>query len=113
MGSGARPVDVRPVGQGDSCCFDAEAFHDVTRDCIQEFDHIIAGKKLLAEFIKTLGFAAALVGALCFAARPLGQLAGDDGCDQESKQGDPILRIGNGQGADGGKKVVIESQRCD
>ena len=110
---GTRTIDIGPVGQGDGRGFDAETLHDVSRDRIQEFDHVIAGKKLLAEFVKTFGLAAALIGALCLPARSLRQLAGDDGSDQESKQGDPILRIGNGQGADRRKKVVVESQSGD
>src|SRR5580692_3433625 len=107
---GAGTIDIRTVGQCDGGSFDRETLHNVLRDGIQQLHYVVARKKLLTEFVKTFGLATSLVGALRFTAGSLGQLAGDDRGDQKSKQGDPILRISDGQGADRRKKIIVEGQ---
>ena len=45
------------------------------------------------------------------AAGAVGEFAGDAGGDEKSEESDPVLRIGDGEGSDGRKKIIVEGER--
>src|SRR5712692_11001360 len=45
------PIDVGPVGEGNSGRLYAERLHDVSRNSVQELGHVVAREQLLTEII--------------------------------------------------------------
>ena len=88
----------------------AEAFHQKVGNGVHQLDNVPFPKQFLAEGVETFDFAAAAVGGIGFLANPGGQLTPHDRGKQEGEQSDPILRIRNGEGADGREKKIIEEQ---
>ena len=74
----------------------AESIAHVSGNRIQQFGYVIGGEQALAESVKTLHVAAALIGVCGLAAGAVGKLAGDSRGDKESEQRDPVLRVGDG-----------------
>ena len=60
--------------------------------------------------VKFFDFAAALRSVIGFLAGAGGKMAGQHGDHQESEKRDPVLRIGDGEAADGRQEIIIERE---
>ena len=89
----------------------AESVADIGGNRIQQFGDVIGGEQALAECVKPFDVAAALNGVGSLAAGAVREFAGDAGGDEKGEERDPVLRIGDGEGSDGGKKIIIEGER--
>ena len=110
---GSGTIDVGAIRQGDGGGADAEGVHDVARDGVQQLGAVVARKQQLAEGVEAFQFLAALDGGPSPAAGAFRQFAGGDGGDEEGEQRDPVLRVGNGERADGRQEVVVEGKGRD
>src|SRR5579859_3366511 len=103
--------------QIERCCSDAECLHDVIWDGVEQRYHISRDEQLLAENIQALYLAAPAFGLFCFAAHASGELTGDQRSGQKCHQRNPILRIGNREGAHWWQEEEIEGEhgynRCE
>ena len=110
-GFGIGAIDLLRAEQVDGGSFGAESVTHVGGNRIQQFGNVIGGEQALAESVKPFHIAAALNGVGSLPAGAVGELAGDAGSYQKSEQRDPVLRIGDGEGSDGRKKIIIEGER--
>ena len=85
----------------------AEDLHHLDGNRIDEAEDVVGRQHLLAEGIELLQFTASAVGVVGFPARPIGELAGNDGSEQKGEECDPVLRIGDGEGANGRQKKKL------
>ena len=67
----------------------------MTRNRIEQFDHVLGHEKLLAERIKPLNVTSTFVRFLRLTSHALGQIARYYCSDEKRKQRQPVLRIGN------------------
>ena len=110
---GAGAIDVGAGGERDGGRADAEGLDDVTRNSVEQFGGVIAREQQLAESVEAFQFLAALDGGASVRAGARRKFAGRDGGDQEGEERDPVLRVGDGERADGRKKKIIESESRD
>ncbi len=91
----------------------AERFDHVVRHRIQQLQNVVRRQQLLAEAVKPFEFATPAHGFVRLLSRPVRQFAGNHSRGEKGKEGNPVLRVGDGEGADGRKKVVVERRRGD
>ncbi len=88
----------------------AEGFNDVVGDGVQQGDGVAGNEQALAEGVEAFGFVALALGAQGFAPGACGELTDDERGGEEGQEGDPILRVGDGEGADRLDKEVVEHE---
>jgi len=87
-----------------------EAIDDVVGNGVHELDDVAFAEEFLAEGVEAFDFAATAVGGVGFFANASGELATGDGGDEKREKSDPILGIGDGEGADGSEEKIVEEE---
>src|SRR5580700_2343713 len=91
--------------------FCAESITDIGGNRVQQFGYVIGGKETLAEGVKAFHIAAALNGVGGLAAGAVCELTGDSGGYEKGEERNPVLGVGDSEGSDGRKKIIIEGER--
>ncbi len=91
----------------------AEDLDHLDGNCIDQAEHVVRGQHLLAEGVELLQFAAAAVGVVGLPPRTFGELAGNDGSEQKGEERNPVLRIGDGEGANRRQEKEVVGQGGD
>ena len=110
---GIGAVDLLGAEQVDGGGFGAESVTDIGGNRVQQLGYVVGGEQALAEGVEAFDVAAALIGVGGLAAGAVSELAGDARGHKECEQRHPVLRVGDGQGSDGGKKIIVEGERGD
>ncbi len=108
----AGAVDFLFFGEKQGSGADFKNVHDLRRDSIEQLNHVAGFEQALAEGVKFFDFAATLRSVFGFLAGAGGETAGKHGDHQESEKRDPVLRVGDGEGADRRQKIIIEREHC-
>ena len=108
--SAAREVFIAGFGEVEHDSGGEGEVGDDLRDEVEDADDVIGLKEFAAEAEEQLHLALAGAGLGGLGPDAVGEAAADDGGEQEGKQGDPVLRIDDGEGADGREEVEIKAE---
>ena len=109
---GVGEIDAVAVGEIEGDGGAVEGVGHAGWDEVEELGDVLRLQQLTSEAVEHLGFEAAGVGLVRLLADAGGQVAGVDGGAEEGEEGDPVLGVADGEGADRGKEVVVEEEGC-
>ena len=106
---GVGEIDAVAVGDIERDGGRVEGVGDAGGDEVEELGDVFRLQQLAAEAVEHLRLAAAGVGFFGLLADAVGEVAGVDGGAEEGEQRDPVLGVGDGEGADRRKEEVVEA----
>jgi hypothetical protein len=109
---GTRAIDFLFFGEQQGGGADFENVHNLRGNAVEQLDYVAGFQQALAEGVEFFDFAASLRGVLGFLTGAGGKVAGQYRDNQKGEKRNPILRVGDGEAANGRQEIIVEREHC-